>query len=312
MNGTRIVPGVTVLDLVLAAGATAEPAVAPGAARLRHVVWARPLTVTGDELSAELRLTRTPDGYDFAVLGADGTRCAAGRLSTGETRPDRIDLAALRERYPAPLDVAEGYAALRASGIVHGPALRGMREVRRGDDGILARIEVPAGTSTGWYLNPAILDSALQAALAVGAGSGGWRRPDAVAMPFALDELTVCAATPGTVTAVFREVPAGPASKVDVDLYAEDGSTVARLRGYTSRPSSDGAGTGGRTRPADGDLIEVRQVWREAAPASTGVPGTLVLLNAALDDRSARDVADRLDAELLPLPAPVPGTRWPL
>ncbi|WP_171908598.1 hypothetical protein, partial [Streptomyces nanshensis] len=62
-------------------------------------------------------------------------------------------------------------------------------------------------------LQPAVLDSALLAVLALGTGGtdgedgAGWRRPDAPAVPFALDGLTAYAPTTATTWAWLR--PAG-------------------------------------------------------------------------------------------------------
>ncbi|WP_410638385.1 SDR family NAD(P)-dependent oxidoreductase [Amycolatopsis sp. lyj-346] len=297
VNGTPVVPGVAVLGLVLAAAARIGGSGIPS---VRHFGWVRPLAVPGDRLAVRLRLVPDGDGYDVAVLGESGDRYAVGRLVTGPGPGEPVDPAGLRARYPESLDVADGYAALRASGIEHGPALRGLEAVSRGADGVLARIRVPAEAGGGWLLPPVVLDSALQAVLALGADGPGWRRPAAAAVPFALDELTLYAPVGAGAWAVVRGA-GGDQSKVDVDVHGDDGVLCARLRGYTARPLA--------AKPAEGDLLEVRQVWRPAPPpaAGPGAAGPLVVLNAVLADAPAAAVAARLDAEILPLPAAAPA-----
>lgn len=298
VNGVPVVPGVAVLGLVLAAaervGALAVPS-------LRNFGWFRPLAVTDERLEVRLRLVYSGDGFDAEVVDDAGNTYAAGRLVAGQPTGEHADPAGLRRRFAERIDVDRGYAALRASGVEHGPALRGLDEVFRGADGVLARIRVPAQAAPGWLMHPVVLDSALQAVLALGADESGWRRPAAAAVPFALAELTVFAPTGRATWAVVRDA-AGDGTKVDVEVYGEDGVLCARLRGYTPRPLA--------TQAAEGDLIEVRQVWRPAPAAETGRTGPLVVLDAVLADDHARSAARRLDAEILPLPratAPEPA-----
>ncbi|WP_344609934.1 SDR family NAD(P)-dependent oxidoreductase, partial [Streptomyces glaucus] len=243
VGGARIVPGVMVLELVTAAARhTAAPGDHPAGARpcVRNAVWIRPLRVDGPRLAAELRLVPRGDGHDYTVLDASGSPCARGRVEWRPLTEETTDLKALRGRHTRPVDVAAGYAALRAAGIAHGTALRGLDAVYGGPDGVLARLVLPAGAADGPALQPAILDSALQAALAVGADAdgAGWRRPDAPQVPFALDALEAHAPTTSVMWALLRpggerrtEVP-----KLDVDLYDDNGRLCVRMRGYAARP----------------------------------------------------------------------------
>jgi polyketide synthase PksL len=306
VNGVPVVPGVAVLGLVLAASRVEVPS-------LRNVGWIRPLAVTQSRLDVHLRLIPAGDGFDFAVLDEAGERYVSGRLVPGTLGDASAgDLAA---RFPSDLDVDGGYAALRASGVEHGPALRGLESVSRGPEGVLARIRVPAQAAPGWLLHPVVLDSALQAALAL--GSPDWRTPAAASVPFALTELTLLGPVGRTTQAVLR----GTESKVDVDVYGEDGALCARLRGYTPRPLVDPAKSAASAQSAasaappnsaapaksahpaasaaGGELIEVRQVWRSAAPVETGRTSPLVVLDAL--PAGGFDAAPRLDAEILPL-----------
>ncbi|WP_439657531.1 SDR family NAD(P)-dependent oxidoreductase [Lentzea sp. HUAS TT2] len=309
VNGVPVVPGVAVLGLVLAA---AEQIGGIDVPSVRNVGWLRPLAVTGERLAVRLLLGPRDGGYGFTVVDDAGNRYATGQLSPGQAGGEPAgDLSA---RFPHPVDVERGYAALRASGIEHGPALRGLTAVSRGESGVLARIQVPAQAASGWLLHPVLLDSALQAVLALGADESGWRTPDAVAVPFALDELTLLAPVGRAVHAVLR---ARGESKVDLDVFDEDGTLCARLRGYTHRAlaAKVSGGTSGPLAPvaadgvpatADGTLVEAHQVWRACPPVpATASAGPLVVLDAVLgDDR----VAQRLNAEILPLPKELPGT----
>ncbi|WP_330276271.1 SDR family NAD(P)-dependent oxidoreductase [Lentzea sp. NBC_00516] len=298
VNGVPVVPGVAVLGLVLAAAERIGGIEVPS---VRNVGWLRPLTVTGERLVVRLRLEPRDGGFGFTVLDDAGNRYTTGHLTAGQ--PGGEAAGDLSSRFPQPVDVARGYAALRASGIEHGPALRGLEKVSRGEEGVLARIQVPARAAGGWLLHPVVLDSALQAVLALGADESGWRNPDAVAVPFALDELTLLAPVGRITHAVLR---ASGESKVDLDVFGEDGTLCAWLRGYTHRAlaaRTPEVRTSAIPTP-EGTLIEAHQVWRAAAlPAETAPAGPLVVLDAVLGGGAG----GRLDAEILELPRGLTG-----
>ncbi|WP_314172112.1 SDR family NAD(P)-dependent oxidoreductase [Streptomyces winkii] len=339
VGGARIVPGVVVLEAVTAAAG--RPAVAgarTGAApHIRNAVWVRPLRVGDEGLGARLRLTASGDGYDYAIIDEEGAPYSSGRLEY-DAAPATAGpgLAALRERHARPVVAADGYAALRASGIEHGPALRALHALHSGPDGLLAELRLPAGSPAELALQPAVLDSALLAVLALGTGdgtetggragtgdSGDWRRPAAPAVPFALDGLTAYAPTAKTTWAWLRPAANGRKGAADIDLLDGQGSLCVRLSGYTSRelPSGSGESEGtdapGRARRAprgepsaqrDGELLEVTGVWTPAPqPEHAGESGPAVpvtVLNAALDADLVPASAARLgmDVEHLSVP----------
>ncbi|WDT53170.1 SDR family NAD(P)-dependent oxidoreductase [Streptomyces sp. G7(2002)] len=313
VNGARIVPGVVALALVTeaagrAAAADARAGLAP---RIRNAVWIRPLLVGDTGLTAQLRLTPAADGYDYAITDDHGTQYTSGRVEYGEpAAAERTDPSALRERFPQRVDAAEGYAALRSSGIEHGPALRGLHALHRGPDGVLAELRLPAGVPDGMALQPAILDSALLACLALGPADGGWRRPAAPAVPFALDRLTVHAATTPTMWAWLRPAGSGTAggtTGADIDLFDENGRLCVRFSGYTSRelPTARPAAA----QAPEGELLELTGVW-EADPAPAPAAGQatpagpVTVLNAALDDDLAAASAARLGVDIRQLAVP--------
>ncbi|MEU9123593.1 SDR family NAD(P)-dependent oxidoreductase [Streptomyces sp. NPDC048506] len=304
--GTRIVPGVVALELVVAAaGQQAVAGTRAGLApRIRNAVWTRPLAVGDTALTARLRLTPAGAGYDYTVTDEHGRTCAGGRVEYGEAGAETTDPAVLRARFPQSVDVAEGYAALRASGIEHGHALRGLHALHRGPDGVLAELRLPAGTPDGMALQPAVLDSALFAALALGPADGGWRNPSAPAVPFALDDLTVHAPTTRTMWAWLRPAGGGAgATRADIDLFDEHGRLCVRLTGYTARelPAARPA-----TDPApEGELLEVTGAWTPSPAPQAGPDRPVTVLNAALDHDLVAASAARLgmDVQHLAVPA---------
>nr|WPS70483.1 PKS [Kitasatospora cystarginea] len=306
VNGVRIVPGVVALELVAAAAGQAVVAGtrAGQAPRVRNAVWIRPLIVADTVLSARLLLTAAGEGYDYAITDEQGTAYTSGRVEYGAAVVDTTDLGALRERHPRSVDVAEGYAALRASGIEHGPALRALHTLHRGQEGVLAELRLPADAPAGMRLQPAILDSALLAALALGSADGGWREPSAPAVPFALDGLVVHAPTTPTMWAWLRPADSARGNKaaVDIDLIGENGRLCVRFTGYTSRALP---AAGSVSAAPEGELIEVTGRWSEAVAPVAGPTGPVTVLNAALDPDLVAASAARLgmDVEHLAVPA---------
>jgi acyl transferase domain-containing protein len=83
--------------------------------------------------------------------------------------PERRDLGAIRSRCSEPVSADAHYAALKALRLQHGPAFAGIVEVRRAPNEALACIRPPESRSfdgRAYRIDPALLDSALQASLA--------------------------------------------------------------------------------------------------------------------------------------------------
>ncbi|MBR8740351.1 SDR family NAD(P)-dependent oxidoreductase [Nocardiopsis sp. MG754419] len=306
VNGSLVVPGVVALDLVTTAAGRPDVARArAGAApRLRNVVWIRPLLVRDAPLTPRLRLTAVGEGYDYAIVDGEGAAYTSGRVEYTEAVPEAIDLAELADRHPVRVDTDAGYAALRASGIEHGPALRALHTVHSGADGVLAQVRLPGEAPADLTVQPAILDSALVAALALGADEGGWRTPATPAVPFALDGLTVHGATTATMWAWLRPTENAGTGRtaLDLDLIDTTGRLCVRLTGYTSRelPTAQAAG-----QRREGELLEVTRVWEPVpVPAVSTPDAPVTVLNAVLDQELAETSATRLGMEVEHVTAP--------
>ncbi|MFF4591164.1 SDR family NAD(P)-dependent oxidoreductase [Streptomyces sp. NPDC001388] len=309
VGGDRIVPGVVALELATAAARVAAgDGLAGRVPQIRNAVWIRPLLVGEDGLSARLRLTGAGEGFDYAITDEQGTSYTSGRVEYTEATEETTDLDTLRGRCPEVLDVAEGYAALRASGIEHGPALRALHTVRRGPDGVLAELRLPAGAGHGPALQPAVLDSAVLAALAVGPAGGGWRAPAMPAVPFALGRLAVHGPTTARMWAWLRPARGGRpgGTSVDIDLFDDSGRLCVRFADFTSRELS--AATAPRTALPHEGLLEVTGVWAETEVPAHGPAASVTVLNAALDAGLAAASAARLGADVLPLEVPGDAT----
>ena len=244
-----VLPGVAYLEMVRAAVDHAWPAEgAPRRLTLRHVVWAQPYVVDGQQAPLSLALSATADGeLAFEVSSrAEGANepvvHCQGRVETGAT--DEMDLAALQAAWAelagrASVEAAGVYDRFQAMGLHYGPSFRGLRRWQRGEGQLLAELELADLGEAAFALHPALLDSALQAAIGLADV-----QTDAPAVPFALDAITLVAPCTPRMRAWVREAAAAEGSevrKLDIDLCDADGHLCVRLAGLASRPLRAGA-----------------------------------------------------------------------
>ncbi|MCX5202696.1 SDR family NAD(P)-dependent oxidoreductase [Streptomyces sp. NBC_00237] len=257
VHGRRVLPGVVHLELARTTAAPTLGADATTPLTLRDVTWARPLTVDDEARPVEV-LVRPGDGggFSFEVAepgapGAPGDVFCTGRIARCDTpRPASVDLAALRAHCTVPITGARIEEALTDMGIIHGPALRAITEARAGSSVVLARLDAPGAAELSGAphgLPPALLDSAIQASMALRLAAGDGDTDRRTAVPFALDRLDLFAPCPAAPYAVVTlantntntntntEGGASAVSRLDIDLVDADGAVCVRLTGYTSR-----------------------------------------------------------------------------
>ncbi|MGW0415021.1 SDR family NAD(P)-dependent oxidoreductase, partial [Streptomyces collinus] len=251
VHGTRILPGVSLLDIILrvvrARGAD------PGGVELRRVLFRNPVAA-GPDFDTELTLRFARDDGHFRV-SVSGTRRPSGqsepvldcRLYLGLPFPHRRrDLEALRATARRSVDMADLYTTVRATGIEHGEFMRALGTLHAGPDELLADLSLSAQAAeyAGYFhLHPAALDSSTllptQFAQAV---PGDGARPY---IPMLIE--SVRAAGPlGSRTLVHAAPPrqAGPDGDLttcDLEFHAPDGTVIAWLHGLTSKRIRDSA-----------------------------------------------------------------------
>ncbi|WP_187413120.1 SDR family NAD(P)-dependent oxidoreductase, partial [Streptomyces sp. WAC01526] len=236
VNGRAVLPGV--LSLEVAHRAVTGTSFAP--VGLRDVIWPEPFPV-GDD-GAELRVDL--DGDAFRVLRDGSAVHARGRIAApGSPVPAPLD--ALRARCGRrTLSRSQCREALDAVGIRHGDRLRAIETLAVGDGEVLARLVLPDGARDGAFaLHPTMLDSAVQAVVGLYGDATGTldEQRGAPALPFALDAADLFAPTTERMWAHLRHTEGYAPSadrdvtKVDIDLYDDNGRLSASLRGYAFR-----------------------------------------------------------------------------
>ncbi|MFD3806992.1 SDR family NAD(P)-dependent oxidoreductase [Streptomyces sp. NPDC058619] len=249
VHGTRILPGVSFLDMIYRI--LRARGVDTSRVELRRVLFRNPVAA-GPDFDTELRVEFTAD----ADADADGYRVSVTgtRRPTGETEPvldcrlhldvpfpaEAVDLSALRAGMPRTADMADLYALVRRTGIEHGEFMRARGTLRVGDRELLADLSLgpeAAAYADYFHLHPAALDSStLLPTQFATAGAGTAARPyipmliDSFRARGPVGDRTLVHATPPRATG-----PAGDLTTCDLRFLDADGGVLLWLRGLTSK-----------------------------------------------------------------------------
>ncbi|MET7855425.1 SDR family NAD(P)-dependent oxidoreductase, partial [Streptomyces avermitilis] len=242
--GTVLLPGTAFVELAVRAADEAgcalledltleAPLVVPEQGGVAVQVWIgaadgtgrRPLTVhSRPEDDADLPWVRHATGF-----------VTEGTEEAGAAAADRT-LTAWPPTGSEPVDLDGFYDRLAALGLAYGPAFRGLRSAWRTGEEVFAEVALPDGTDTGsFFLHPALLDAALHAIGAGGAGGSLVAEADGPLLPFAWSRVSVRAT--GASTLRVRLAPAGTDA---VSLLVADGAgePVASVESLTLRAVS--------------------------------------------------------------------------
>ncbi|MBI3957991.1 MAG: SDR family NAD(P)-dependent oxidoreductase, partial [Chloroflexi bacterium] len=156
---------------------------------------------TGASSRHAFQVISFPAGPLQSVRAATPATHATGYASPLSGQPAVVDLAALRQRCPQPVDLAGFYAGTAQAHIALGPAFRWLAEAWQSEEisadpsgapSILARIRLPeaSGGMTGYLLHPGLLDACFQAAGLEGMGQE-------TRLPFAAERIRLYAPVTG-------------------------------------------------------------------------------------------------------------------
>lgn len=260
-----VLPAAVYLEMARVAieKASAPPQDAVRSIRLSALSWLRPFAVAGGPQELNLGLLQDPEGkIHYQFYGARGPHAAAtiiyakghGEVVSLPPTPTRSLDSLQRAMAGRSLSAQQCYARLAELGAAYGPAQRGIAEIYLGDREVLARLELPAEQTHGcreYGLHPGLLDAAIHASIGLTWDAASQPHDPSTAMsvsiPFALDEADIFAPLSERawawvrfqeMTAAGTSVQAEGFTRLDIDLFGEDGALRARLRGLTSRSAS--------------------------------------------------------------------------
>ncbi|QUH01932.1 SDR family NAD(P)-dependent oxidoreductase [Saccharopolyspora erythraea] len=232
VGGTVLVPGTALLELALRAGEEAgcerveelrlvAPLVLPAEGGVRVQVYA---AAPDEEGRRELTVHSCQDG------ASDWTLHASGVLGSG---PDDADFDAQWPPAADELDVEGCYETFADLGFEYGPLFQGLRAAWRDGDAVFAEVGLPGDVdATAYGLHPALLDSALHAAMLTDSGGG---------VPFVWERVSLHAAGASVLRVRMRRT--GP-DTLTIALADAAGKPVASIATLRTRAQQEVRGLG--------------------------------------------------------------------
>ncbi|MFC8383321.1 type I polyketide synthase [Nocardia sp. NPDC057272] len=199
-------------------------------------VYSRLQTASVEELPWSGHATGTLQPLDEVAASADGAWPPAGAVAVA---------------------VGDPYEAMAAVGYDYGSAFRGLGQIWRHGDEILAEVALPesaAGEAAEFGLHPALLDAALHAMIAT--GTVGPTESGKIRLPFAWEGVSLHAV--GASSLRVRLTPVGT-DRIGLELTDSAGRPVASARSLALREISLEA-LGQRPASSDGGLYEMNWV----------------------------------------------------
>lgn len=139
--------------------------------QLNNVLWVSPIEVEHDEKGLEVIFNEKMDGYQYSIKDKkeDGKKVYATgtllyRCQNTDSEQSQLDLETLRQRLPKQCDKSAIYNSFESIGIRYKDLFMSLDEISFNKEEILGK-SYYKGNNKDYYLNPAIMDSAIQCAL---------------------------------------------------------------------------------------------------------------------------------------------------
>lgn len=284
---------------------------ASGRAYLSNVQYHKAIILPDDpERPVQLIFASTESGgLNFRLSSRDGEiwqSHMAGQVRHDERESPKVAIRksvdAIRARCPAEVGIDDYYTSLRMLGLEYGPAFRGIAKIYRGADEILTRVNLSVDLplpDAGQH--PALLDACLHIYPALAdefPEAGAVSEVRSAYLPVGIERFGLSAIPRRDVWVHARRREQDVAQRtmtVDLDVFDDDGATVATMTGLLLKMLSPAALTG--DRPIDVKDWIYRVEWKpvedEAFPDGSGTPRSSWLILADGED-VANELAGRL------------------
>ena len=301
--GERVLPGVAYLEMARAAVTQALGLEDAAMLELSQVAWLQPLSVGESQQAVHISLVPETEGrvaYQIYSLN-DEQRILHSQgwvVTSTEASMPRLPLDEIRARCAQrTLPPAFCYEHLQGMGIVHGPSHQGIKRLHVGSEEVLAELVLPEdvlGSESDYVLHPSMLDSALQASLALLFAELGEGEALPAALPFALESVRVYGRCERRMWAHLR-YSAGSGvgegvQKLDIDLCDAEGVVCVSMQGFSSRVLTPLATeVKDEIKPAEFLLLE--PIWQQRNVAAVeglnvATERVLVLCGVAVDTKA--------------------------
>jgi polyketide synthase PksN len=255
INGKKILPGVTYLEMARAAIADLLEISDKndGAIKINNVVWIQPFEVDNDNKT--LHISIIPNEYDelkFTLYSdsEDGSKeslvhCEGIARINNTLEQSRLDIELLKSQCNVSRKSGESfYTIFENMGINYGPSHMGIEAVYKGENQMIASLilpEIEAIQSSEFILHPSLLDSALQATI-------GFSITDEinsqmvlpnnatdkmVNLPFAVDEIEIirsCSSKMWAYIYIDKQKNEEKVQKINIELCDSEGNVCIRIK----------------------------------------------------------------------------------
>ncbi len=243
VQGQVIFPGAAYLEMALAAGLE----VFGRTPRVLNVAFVEALSLVAGAVDLQVITTEDiPGRLRFLIAsrpagGAadDWVTHAHGELTEDDVeKPSPIDPDKLRARLTEHIPHEETYATMARTGLMYGPAFRGLLESWRAPNEAFGRVQLPdaAAGESAYSLHPALLDACFHVMTGAFRDSPG-THPQHTWLPVGVGSIRLFNRPNRNVLChvhgVSEEDNAGSLSRrVQISLYRPDGTPVAELRDF--------------------------------------------------------------------------------
>ncbi|TVZ37735.1 acyl transferase domain-containing protein [Alteromonadaceae bacterium 2753L.S.0a.02] len=230
VRGDAVLPGVAYLEMAREALARSVGS-RPGTLVLSDVAWLQPITEAqfGGEITTELA-RQSDDRLQFSICSGNASVHAQGIAQWQDRHAESVPLEALRARLQTELSGAQCYDTFKRLGIDYGASHRCLETLWCGEGEVLAHLKQSHTTSVdGEYLDPGLLDAALQAALGFQAAE---LHNAQLAIPRGLREIRILQLPQNSAWVWVREAAqAEDHICVDLDICDDQGQLLLSLQG---------------------------------------------------------------------------------
>ncbi|TVZ37734.1 acyl transferase domain-containing protein [Alteromonadaceae bacterium 2753L.S.0a.02] len=227
VRGDAVLPGVAYLEMAREALARSVGS-RPGTLVLSDVAWLQPITEAqfGGEITTELAW-QSDDRLQFNICSGNASVHAQGIAQWQDRHAESVPLKALRARLQTELSGAQCYDTFKRLGIDYGASHRCLETLWCGEGEVLAHLKQSHTTSVdGEYLDPGLLDAALQAAL------GLIPNEQRLAIPQAAEQVVLHAIPGKDIWVWVREISRHhDGLLVDIDLCNSSGAPLLSIAG---------------------------------------------------------------------------------
>ncbi|WNO11559.1 SDR family NAD(P)-dependent oxidoreductase [Teredinibacter sp. KSP-S5-2] len=283
IHGKKVLPGVAYLEMVRAAiqQALADEGV-DSTIEIRNVVWAQPVVVDAKQ-TVQIALFINDEVDEFvvdyeiftALDGENGEEIeivhSQGQVVLSEkTQTNTVNLADLQGKMQSGrFSFDDIYQAYDTLGIRYGDSHKGVQEIFKGNNEVLARLKLDRSVITtlqDYVLHPALLDSAVQTP--IGLLDDIKKLPEHPSLPFALNAVKVLSPCTEEMYVWTRysngSKPGDSITKLDIDLYDQHGQLCVQLIGFSSRSTGSEIHVPTTAKKHATNMVFASPGWREA------------------------------------------------